>query len=113
MFIMRGGAVPLRTTDGGSSWTELNSTAKLFQYGASYDASLSWTGKTFVLTGTDHSAVGRQEYGTIVWKSTDDGDTWTDETGDIVTMGAGMSQWYEDTLYLSSAGEGIFAKKFE
>jgi len=28
-------------------------------------------------------------------------------------MGAGIHQWYEDTVYLSSAGQGIITKKFE
>ena len=40
-------------------------------------------------------------------------DTWTDETAGIVTMGPGIAQWYEDTLYLNSGGEGIMAKVFE
>ena len=48
-----------------------------------------------------------------VWKSTDDGDTWTDETADVVTMGAGISQWYDKDLYLSSGGQGIMKKRFE
>jgi len=49
-----------------------------------------------------------------VWRSTDDGDTWTDETGDnLVAMGPGIDQWYEDELFLSTAGQGILSKKFE
>eukprot|EP00966_Prymnesium_polylepis_P233547 5401617-Prymnesium_polylepis.1 len=44
MFMLRQGAVPLRTTDGGSSWSELASAAALFKYGATMDGSLSWTG---------------------------------------------------------------------
>jgi hypothetical protein len=34
LFMIRGGAVPLRSTDGGESWTELTSAAPLFKYGA-------------------------------------------------------------------------------
>ena len=40
-------------------------------------------------------------------------DTWTDETADVVTMGAGISQWYDKDLYLSSGGQGIMKKRFE
>ena len=47
-------------------------------------------------------------------RSLDDGDTWTDETGDnLVTMGAGGGQWFEDVLYLNSGGQGIMRKKME
>lgn len=42
MFMFRQRAVPLKTTDGGKSWTELSSLAKLYAYGATFDASLSW-----------------------------------------------------------------------
>jgi len=111
MFMLRGGAVPLRTTDGGGSWAELNSTAKIFAHGASYDGSLSWTGKTLVLTGADLSAVGRQEYATIVWKSTDDGESWTDETGDVVTISPGPGVWYENDFYFVTRGEGVMVKR--
>ena len=65
MFMLRGGAVPLRTTDGGSSWSELGSAAPLFKYGATYDGSLSWSGETLVLSGVDLSAVGRGEVTTF------------------------------------------------
>ena len=63
MFMLRsGGAVPLRTTDGGASWQDLpssnNGLARLFQYGATFDGSLSWSGKTLVLTGNDPTAIG-------------------------------------------------------
>ena len=73
MFMLRGGAVPLRTTDGGKTWAELSAAAPLFQHGATFDGSLSWTGKTLVLSGADLSAIGRQEYATAVWRSADDG----------------------------------------
>ena len=33
-----------------------------------------------------------------VWKSTNDGDDWTDETGDLVTISPGPAVWYEKDL---------------
>jgi len=111
MFMMRNGAVPLRTTDGGLTWTELTSAAPLFKYGATLDASLSWSGNTLVLHGADHSAIGRGEYGMSVWKSCDDGNTWTDETGDLVTISPSGGVWYEKDFYLPTSGEGVTVKR--
>jgi len=45
--------------------------------------------------------------------SRDDGDTWTDESGDYSAMSGGVAQWYESTLYISSLGQGIASKTFE
>ena len=39
-----------------------------------------------VIHGKDVSAPARGEYAGYVFKSQDDGDSWTTETGDIVTM---------------------------
>jgi len=111
MFMLRNGEVPLRTTDGGSSWQGLSATAALFKYGATLDASLSWTGKTLVLHGNDPSAIGRGEYGTVVWKSSDDGDSWVDETGDLVTISPGAGVWYDSDFYFVTRGEGICVKR--
>eukprot|EP00947_MAST-08B_sp_MAST-8B-sp1_P001533 g1533.t1 len=111
MFMLRGGAVPLRTTDGGKSWQELSAAAPLFKYGATLDGSLSWTGKTLVLTGNDPSAIGRKEYGTYVWKSGDDGNTFTDETGDLVTISPGSGVWFENDFYFVTRGEGLTVKR--
>ena len=44
--------------------------------------------------------------------SKDDGDTWVDETGDFTAMSGGIAQWYENTLYVSSMGQGISSKTF-
>jgi len=110
MFLMRDTAVPLRTTDGGHTWTELTSAAPLFKY-AGFSMSVSWSGKTLVLSGSDKSAIGRGEFGTHVWKSTDNGDSWSDETGDLVTISLGIAVWYEKDLYMTSGGEGVVVKR--
>merc|ERR1740117_1717000 len=111
MFMLRAGAVPLRTKDSGKTWTELASAAPLFAHGAALDGSLSWTGKTLVLHGNDMSAISRGEYGTVVWKSSDDGESWTDETGDLVTISPGPGVWYETDFYFVTRGEGITVKR--
>ena len=112
MFMLRKGLVPLRTQDGGSTWAPLSSPAmtQLFAHGVTMDGALSWTGKTLVLTGADLSAVGRGERATSVWKSTNDGDDWTDETGDIVTISPGPGVWYEKDFYFVTRGEGVTVK---
>ena len=94
-----------------SSWHELKAAAPLFKYGATMAGSLSWSGATLVLSGADLSAVGRGEYATAVWKSTNDGDDWTDETGDLVTISPGPAVWYEKDLYLVTRGEGVTVKR--
>ena len=48
---------------------------------------------------------------TKVYKSTDDGETWTDETGDIITVSPGQGVWYEKDFYFVTAGEGITVKR--
>jgi hypothetical protein len=112
MFMLRNGAVPLRTTDGAKTWTELTKTAPLFANGSpTLDGSLSWSGKTLVLHGVDLSAISRGAYGTTVWKSGDDGETWEDETGDLVTISPGPGVWYEKDFYFVTRGEGICVKR--
>ena len=111
MFMLRSGQVPLRTKDGGKTWQELSSAAPLFAFGATLDGSLSWSGKTLILHGVDDSAIGRQRYGAAVWKSTNDGDEWVDETADLVTLGLGGGQWYENDFYMATRGEGVVVKR--
>jgi len=111
MWVLRKGAVPLRTIDGGASWTELTVCAPLFAHGATLSGSLSWSGKTLVLHGNDRSAIDRGEYGTMVWKTTNDGDDWVDETGDLVTISMGAGMWYENDYYQVTAGEGVLVKR--
>ena len=103
MLVMRRGDVPLRTRDGGASWQRLLSVRDIAKYGL--NAQYSWSGKTLALS----AVVGQS----LIWISKDDGDTWTDESGDYTAMSGGVAQWYESTLYVSSLGQGIAAKAFE
>ena len=110
MFINRSPGPPLRTKDGGASWQPLESLAVI---GATRAGVYSWSGKTLAMFNNGGTQSADHPHTAYLWKSTDDGDTWTDETADIVTNGAGISQWYGGTLYMSSGGQGIFAKKLE
>lgn len=111
MIILRNTDVPLRTTDGGATWQPLTSCARVGKM--IHLLAYSWTGKTLALFANGGDASASHGHTAYVWRSTDDGDTWTDETGDIVTNGASIGQWYEETLYLNSGGEGIMSKVFE
>jgi len=102
MLVMRHGDVPLRTRDGGLSWTRLGSLEALRDHGPG--ALYSWSGKTLALS----AVVGQ----TSIWVSRDDGDTWVDESGDYTATSGGIAQWYDNTLYVSSLGQGIAAKTF-
>ena len=101
--VTRVGRNLLRTRDGGRSWERLASVQAIAH--ATPDFVYSWSGKTLAL-----STVIDQ---TIVWVSKDDGDTWVDESGDYTAMSGGIAQWYENTLYISSLGQGVSAKTFE
>ena len=57
------------------------------------------------------SAIGRGARGTSVWKSSDDGDTWSDETGDVVTNSPGPGVWYDRDFYFVTRGEGVLVKR--
>ena len=103
MFVMRNGDVPLRTKDGGASWHTLDSVKPIAS--RSPHAQISWSGKTLALSCTTNTM--------IVWVSQDDGDTWLDESGDYTADNGGIAQWYENTLYVSSMGQGISAKTFK
>jgi len=117
MFVMRVGKVPLKTVDGGATWKPMTSLASLYQgyKGAppqqQFKGELSWTGKTLVVYGIDRTAIQRHEFGTKVWKSSDDGETWTDETGDMATISLGHGRWYESDFYIVTQGSGVIAKR--
>ena len=100
---VRLGDVPLRTRDGGASWERLISVQPVAQYSPS--AKYSWSGKTLALS----TVIGTS----VIWVSTDDGDTWVDESGDYTADNGGIAQWYENTLFVSSMGQGISSKTFE
>lgn len=82
---------------------------------ASYNKGLewSWSGKTLAMVGSGGSPSPEHRHGAIAWISKDDGETWVDETADIVTLGPGIAQWYDKTLYINSMGEGIMRKTLE
>jgi len=109
MIMMRNHDVPLRTQDGGKSWKALQSCAKVSSY--TNIGTYSWTGKTLVMHGKDSGAPRRGEYASFVWKSSDDGDTWTDETADLVTMAPNAGVWFGEDFYLTTSGEGILVKR--
>ena len=58
----------------------------------------SWTGKTLVYLGTGGTQDASHPHVGYVWMSTDDGDTWTDVTGDIVTASFGALMRVPQTL---------------
>ena len=111
IIVCRGGDVPVRTQDGGETWHAMQSLVGIAPF--IHSLAYSWTGKTLALAGAGGVQSAHHPHAMYIWRSVDDGDTWTDETADLVTAGAGISQWYETKLYLSSAGQGILAKEFE
>ena len=50
-------------------------------------------------------------FGSALWKSTDDGESFTDETADLVTISPGPAVFYEKDLYWVTHGEGIVVKR--
>lgn len=103
MIVVRNGDVPLRTKDGGASWQRMASLEDVARYVGV--AKYSWSGKTLAISGVKGQL--------FVWISRDGGDSWIDESGDYTSMSGGLSQWYENTLYISSMGQGISSKIFE
>ena len=103
MIVVRNGDVPLRTKDGGASWQRMASLEDVARYGLG--VAYSWSGKTLAISGVKGQL--------FVWVSTDDGNTWIDESGDYTSMSGGIAQWYENTLYISSMGQGISSKTFD
>ena len=111
MIVTRTLDVPLRTTDGGKNWTPMPSCAPVATFG--YGMVYSWSGNTLIMMGSGGVQTADHPHAAFVWMSKDDGDTWTDETGDIVTMGPGPSNWYENDFYINSMGQGIMMKTLE
>lgn len=111
MLLLRNGDVPLRTRDGGASWQPLKNCASISTGGYTRAGSYSWSGNTLVIHGRDTGAPTRGQYGSYVWKSRDDGDTWVDETADLVTMSPNAGTWFGEDFYLTSSGEGILVKR--
>ncbi len=72
---------------------------------------LSWSGSTLVMHGRDMSAPSRSEKSPYVAKTTDFGETWEDETGDIVTAAVNSGTWFGRDFYLTTSGEGLLLKR--
>ena len=83
MFVLRSKMVPLRTKDGGKTWSALHSFDAIAAVGFAFD--MSWTGNTIVVHGLDTTAIAQGRKAPFVWRSTDDGDTFVDETDDVIT----------------------------
>ena len=113
LFLVRKGKVPLKTVDGGSTWAPMASLAALQGWPwLKLEGKLSWSGNTLVVYGVDPTAARlRQAYGAFIWKSADDGETWTDETGDLATLSIGHGRWYESDFYLVTQGQGVIVKR--
>jgi len=111
LIALRSGDVPVRTTDGGATWQPMASLAAVAK--AVRQFVWSWTGKTLIMVGNGGEQSAAHPHSMYIWRSTDDGDSWTDETADLVTSNAGMSQWYEGTVFLGSSGQGILSKQME
>ena len=61
--------------------------------------------------GSDAAEIARGRRASFVWKSKNDGDSWTLETGNIASMNPISGVWYEDDFYLSTSGEGVLARR--
>jgi len=111
MIVTRNNNVPLRTKDGGATWTPMESCRLVanFRYGMLY----SWSAVTLVMMGSGGAMTTDHPHAPFVWVSKDDGETWVDETGGLVTMGPGAANWYEGDFYINSMGEGIMYKTLE
>ena len=114
---MQKGRLSLKTVDGvGGPWKPMTSLASLYPtpFGK-FHAELSWTGQTLVVYGNDPTAIKRRQFGTAVWKSSvssaHDGETWTDETGDLATISMGHGRWHESDFYIIMQGEGVIVKR--
>ena len=111
MFVLRSQMVPLRTRDGGKSWSELHSFDAIATIGFAFD--MSWSGNTIIVHGLDKAAIAQGRRAPFVWRSTDDCDTFIDETDDVITNHPAGGSWFEGKYYITSSGQGIMAKTFE
>jgi len=112
MIVNRNNDVPLRTKDGGATWTPVNSCKLVAR--TNHGLIYSWTGKTLIMMGSGGTQSVDHPHAAFVWVSKDDGETWVDETSDmLVTMGPGAANWYENDFYINSMGQGIMVKTLE
>jgi hypothetical protein len=110
MLLIVNGAIPMRTTDSGASWsgvTDSNVNAAATACGGACKAvgAYSFSGKTIAL------AMGLTTPGQTaphVFKSQDNGASWTDEAGgNLVTVQINSVSWNGGDLILGTSGQGI------
>ena len=112
MIVNRNNDVPLKTKDGGATWVPMNSCKLVAR--TNHGLIYSWTGKTLIMMGSGGTQSVDHPHAAFVWVSKDDGETWVDETSDmLVTMGPGAANWYENDFYINSMGQGIMVKTLE
>jgi len=114
MFVGRVNDVPLRTKDGGATWKAMDSPQLKLVSNMNHGMIYSWTAKTLIMMGSGGTQSEDHPHAAFVWMSKDDGETWTDETSEmLVTMGPGAANWYDRDFYINSMGQGIMVKTLE
>jgi len=91
------GALFYRSTDGGATWSSVSSIANVFS--TMFDASLTYADGVWIYTGASSST-------DRVWKSTDNGSTWTGIDLSFPTGGASVSPRYR-SAHDSRNGEWV------
>ena len=68
---------------------------------------------TLIIMGSGGTQTAEYPHAPFVLANKDDGATWVDETGGLVTMGPGEANWYEGDFHTNFMGEGIMYKSLE
>ena len=63
------------------------------------------------MSGGDASRPAQGKQAAFVFKSTDDGDSWMDETADLAVMNVNGGRWFGSDWYVASSGEGLLVKR--
>jgi hypothetical protein len=110
MLLIVNGATPMRTTDSGASWSgvtdsDVNAATTACNWPCKTVGAYSFSGKTIAVsmgvTTPAHTAVH-------VFKSQDDGASWTDQAGgNLLTVQINSVSWNGGDLILGTSGQGI------